>query len=241
MRGRGVQLVLRFMIVSLPAISRKISRSRHYKWWVFLALAIGTFTSVADFGSLNVTMPTIAEHFGTDLPTTQWVLIGYALAISALLLPMGRLSDIVGRKRVYVGGFRHLRRGRSVRGDVGQHPDAHRVQGLAGRGREHDAGDRDGDGAVHFPERGARQGDRVVHHGRRRRERGGACAGPVHRGNTGLAVGILLRGGAGIAGDPGSVAGAGRAHLLAARGSAACRSTGLALRCPQRRWLHSYW
>ncbi len=93
------------MILSAPALSRKISRSRNYKWWVFLALAIGTFTSVADFGSLNVTMPTIAEHFGTDLPTTQWVLIGYALAISALLLPMGRLSDIVGRKRVYVSGF----------------------------------------------------------------------------------------------------------------------------------------
>ena len=96
---------LRFMILSPLALARNISKSRHYKWWVFLALAIGTFTSVADFGSLNVTMPTIAEHFGTDLPTTQWVLIGYALAISALLLPMGRLSDIVGRKRVYVTGF----------------------------------------------------------------------------------------------------------------------------------------
>ena len=96
---------LRFMKLSPPALARSISKSRHYKWWVFLALAIGTFTSVADFGSLNVTMPTIAEHFGTDLPTTQWVLIGYALAISALLLPMGRLSDIVGRKRVYIGGF----------------------------------------------------------------------------------------------------------------------------------------
>ena len=82
-----------------------ISQSPRYKWWVFLALAIGTFTSVADFGSLNVTLPTIAEHFGTDLPTTQWVLIGYALAISALLLPMGRLSDIIGRKRVYLAGF----------------------------------------------------------------------------------------------------------------------------------------
>ena len=93
------------MILTRSALSHNISRSRHYKWWVFLALAIGTFTSVADFGSLNVTMPTIAEHFGTDLPTTQWVLIGYALAISALLLPMGRLSDIVGRKRVYIGGF----------------------------------------------------------------------------------------------------------------------------------------
>ena len=82
-----------------------ISQSRAYKWWVFLALAIGTFTSVADFGSLNVALPTIAENFATDLPTTQWVMIGYALAISALLLPMGRLSDIVGRKRIYIAGF----------------------------------------------------------------------------------------------------------------------------------------
>ena len=102
---RGLQLSLRYMILSPPALARNISRSRHYKWWVFLALAIGTFTSVADFGSLNVTMPTIAGHFRTDLPTAQWVLIGYALAISALLLPMGRLSDIIGRKRVYVTGF----------------------------------------------------------------------------------------------------------------------------------------
>ncbi len=92
---------LRFMTL----LRLDISRSRQYKWWVFLALAIGTFTSVADFGSLNVTMPTIAERFGTDLPTAQWVLIGYALAISALLLPMGRLSDIIGRKRVYITGF----------------------------------------------------------------------------------------------------------------------------------------
>ena len=79
--------------------------SAHYKWWAFGALAIGLFTSVADHGSSGVALPTIAEEFGTDLPTTQWVIIGYALTISALLLPMGRLSDIVGRKRIYVAGF----------------------------------------------------------------------------------------------------------------------------------------
>ena len=50
-------------------------------------------------------MPTISEHFDTDLPKAQWVLVGYLLSISALLLPMGRLSDIVGRKRVYLSGF----------------------------------------------------------------------------------------------------------------------------------------
>ena len=76
-----------------------------YKWWAFLAVAIGTFVSVLDHGSVIVALPTIAEHFDTDLPTAQWVVVGYALTISALLLPMGRLADMIGRKRVYVGGF----------------------------------------------------------------------------------------------------------------------------------------
>ena len=77
----------------------------HYKWWVFIALTIGLFASVADFGSVAVALPSIAEYFRTDLPTAQWVAIGYALTISALLLPMGRLADIVGLKRIYVIGF----------------------------------------------------------------------------------------------------------------------------------------
>jgi EmrB/QacA subfamily drug resistance transporter len=60
---------------------------------------------VADAGSATVALPTIAGHFDTDLPTTQWIIVGYALTISALLVPMGRLSDILGRKRIYVAGF----------------------------------------------------------------------------------------------------------------------------------------
>ena len=80
-------------------------RSSSYKWWAFLAIGVGTFTSVVDHGTVIVAMPTIADHFRTDLPTVQWVLVGYALTISALLMPMGRLSDIVGRKQVYIAGF----------------------------------------------------------------------------------------------------------------------------------------
>ena len=81
------------------------ARSPTYKWWAFGALAIGLFASVSDHGSVTVALPSIADHFGTDLPTSQWVIIGYALTISALLMPMGRLSDIIGRKQIYVSGF----------------------------------------------------------------------------------------------------------------------------------------
>ena len=76
-----------------------------YKWWVFSAVALGTLTSVINHGGMSVALPTIAQHFEADLSTAQWVVIAEGLAISALILPMGRLSDIVGRKPVYLSGL----------------------------------------------------------------------------------------------------------------------------------------
>ena len=82
-----------------------IRASDNYKWWVFSTIAIGTFLSVVDHGSVLVALPSIESHFGSDLPTVQWIVVGYALAISVLILPMGRLGDIIGRKQVYVAGM----------------------------------------------------------------------------------------------------------------------------------------
>ena len=82
-----------------------IIQSPKYKWWVFGTIAVGIFFSVVDHGSVQIALPGIETHFNSDLPTVQWVVVGYALTISVLLLPMGKLSDIVGRKRVYVVGM----------------------------------------------------------------------------------------------------------------------------------------
>lgn len=81
-----------------------VRQSTSYKWWAFIAVAIGTFASVADQVSVNVALHPVARHFDSDIPTVQWVVISYTLTISALLLPMGRLSDIIGLKRVYIIG-----------------------------------------------------------------------------------------------------------------------------------------
>jgi EmrB/QacA subfamily drug resistance transporter len=83
----------------------RIKASPNYKWWATTAMAIGTLITVADTGLVSVALPTIADHFDTDLPTVQWLATGYLVAISALLMPMGRLSDMIGRKRVYLWGL----------------------------------------------------------------------------------------------------------------------------------------
>lgn len=52
-----------------------------------------------------VSLSAIAEDFGITLRAVSWVIIAQALTISALMLPMGRFADIVGWKRVHLGGL----------------------------------------------------------------------------------------------------------------------------------------
>lgn len=77
----------------------------NYKWIAIAVIAVGLFASVADNQGMVVALPTIAIAFSTDLPVVQWVVVGYSLTITVLLLPMGRLGDMVGRKKVYIVGF----------------------------------------------------------------------------------------------------------------------------------------
>lgn len=58
-----------------------------YKWIAYGAVATGLFASVSDNGSVTIALPTIADHFETDLPTAQWVIIADALTISASVIP----------------------------------------------------------------------------------------------------------------------------------------------------------
>ena len=74
------------------------------KFHAFLVCVTGIFVTVFDTSSSIVALPTIALQFATDLPTAQWVILGNSLTIAALLVPLGRLSDSIGRKRIYVLG-----------------------------------------------------------------------------------------------------------------------------------------
>jgi len=85
--------------------NRELKTNRNYKWWVFGAISVGLFGSVMDQTGLTIAIPRIADHFDATIPVVQWVLLGYILTTSALILPMGRLSDMVGRKRVYLIGL----------------------------------------------------------------------------------------------------------------------------------------
>ena len=72
---------------------------------ILLTIAAGTFVSVLDQTGVTLGLPQMALEFGATIPLVQWVALGYMLTTGSLLLPAGRLSDMIGRKVVYTAGF----------------------------------------------------------------------------------------------------------------------------------------
>lgn len=52
----------------------------------------------------NVGLPTLAEAFDASFQAVQWVVLAYLLAITALIVSVGKLGDIVGRRTLLLGG-----------------------------------------------------------------------------------------------------------------------------------------
>ncbi len=62
------------------------------------------FTMVMSFSIVFVALNAIAEDFGVTLRAVTWVIIAQSLTISAFMLPVGRVADIIGRKKVHLIG-----------------------------------------------------------------------------------------------------------------------------------------
>jgi MFS family permease len=54
---------------------------------------------------VNVALPTIGRDLGAGVAGLQWTLNGYVLTLAALVLVGGSLSDIYGRRRVFILGW----------------------------------------------------------------------------------------------------------------------------------------
>ncbi len=74
------------------------------RWRVFPALSLGTLMAVLDISVVNIALPTLSRTFGAPLTTIEWVVLAYVLTITGLLLTMGRVADLLGRRRVYGTG-----------------------------------------------------------------------------------------------------------------------------------------
>jgi EmrB/QacA subfamily drug resistance transporter len=66
---------------------------------------VAVFLGTVDGSIVNIALPTIVDDFDTSFGAVQWVPLSYLLTQATLVLGMGRLGDIAGRKAMFVTGF----------------------------------------------------------------------------------------------------------------------------------------
>src|SRR5580658_748515 len=72
--------------------------------WILLATVLGSGMAFLDGTVVNVALPAIGKDFSASVAGLQWVLTGYLITLSALILIGGSLGDIFGRRRVFLVG-----------------------------------------------------------------------------------------------------------------------------------------
>jgi MFS family permease len=76
------------------------------KWAVLGLVAVGTFMTTLDTSIVNISLPSIARTLHTPFGgAVEWVIIAYLVVIAANLLTFGRVSDLVGRKPIWIAGL----------------------------------------------------------------------------------------------------------------------------------------
>src|SRR4051794_25059933 len=75
------------------------------RWKVLLVTSLAVFMGFLDVTIVNIAFPDIEASFsGTSLAGLSWILNAYNIVFAALLVPAGRLSDRLGRRRMFFIG-----------------------------------------------------------------------------------------------------------------------------------------
>ncbi len=93
---------------SIIAKSDRIATGEHEAppvRWALVSLSLSMLLSSLGTSIANVGLPTLAQAFNAPFQQVQWVVLAYLLAITTLIVSVGRLGDIIGRRRLMLGGI----------------------------------------------------------------------------------------------------------------------------------------
>ncbi|MFZ6712293.1 MFS transporter [Undibacterium sp. TC9W] len=82
--------------------SQQISASAR---WILASLSLSMLLSSLGTSIANVGLPSLTHVFNASFQQVQWVVVAYLLAITTLIVSVGRLGDMMGRKRLLLAGI----------------------------------------------------------------------------------------------------------------------------------------
>src|SRR3954468_6324198 len=81
------------------------SKAQQRKWWALAPLPPAQVVGGLGATAVNVALPSIGRDLGLSQEGLAWLVNAYVLAFGGFLLLGGRMADLLGRRRVFMGGF----------------------------------------------------------------------------------------------------------------------------------------
>src|ERR671917_41440 len=81
------------------------------RWTALAVIALAQFMVIADTSIIGVALPDIRADLGFSAEDLSWVFNAYVITFGGLLLLGGRLSDLLGAKRLFTAGWAVLAAG----------------------------------------------------------------------------------------------------------------------------------
>jgi EmrB/QacA subfamily drug resistance transporter len=75
------------------------------RWGALIAVSLASFMTFLDNNVVNVALPSIQRSLHLSISGLEWIVSAYVLVFSGLMLAGGRLADVYGRRRLFVGGL----------------------------------------------------------------------------------------------------------------------------------------
>ncbi len=87
-----------------PIIAKRSERTPSVRW-ALASLSLSMLMPSLDTSIANAGLPTLAQAFTASFQSVQWIVLAYLLAITTLIVSVGRLGDIMGRRRLLLVGI----------------------------------------------------------------------------------------------------------------------------------------
>ena len=102
---KKTELMLKpFIATTQEAAAANAGRAPSVRW-ALASLSLSMLLASLGTSIANVALPTLAQAFSASFQQVQWIVLAYLLAITTLIVSVGRLGDLTGRRRLLLAGL----------------------------------------------------------------------------------------------------------------------------------------
>src|ERR1017187_4440468 len=91
--------------MQLTTLSESQTKHDRRRWIALIVVCLAMLMNALDSSIVNVALPSIQHDLHFSQSSLTWVIDAYLITFGSFLLMAGRLGDLVGRKRVFLGGI----------------------------------------------------------------------------------------------------------------------------------------